>query len=307
MIDGPERAWPPPISVWVKNSDEARNAVITAHKEGYDRMKVYSFLNKEAYDSIISTAKNLNMGVDGHIPVSLSVEYILDSGQDMIAHSEEVMKFAKNFSNSQIEYFARIAARSKIWITPTLITSRNVLAVLKDHEKEFSKPDTKFLHPMSMGIWSFIYENLYKKMPENNRLKVEEGFKSFQGKFVKKYFDQGGKLLIGTDALIPSTVPGVSLHDELNELVAIGLTPYQALRNSTTNAFEFLGELDKSGTISPGKTANLILLEKNPLENISNTKTISGVLINGSWISKKEIQDKLAEIVEYYKKIKKEM
>lgn len=307
MIDGPGQAWPPPISVWVKNPDEARNAVVKAHQDGYDRIKVYSFLSKESYDTIIKTAGSLKMGVDGHIPVSLSVKYVLESGQDMIAHSEEVMKFARNFSDAQINYFAKIAARSKIWMTPTLITSRNIIAVLKDHKKEFSKPDTIYLHPMSMGIWSFIYENLYKKMPEQIRQKVELGYTLFQGKFTKRVYDNGGRLLIGTDALIPSTVPGVSLHEELEELVSIGLTPYQALRISTTNAFEFLGELDKSGTISPGKTANLVLLEKNPLENISNTKTISGVLINGSWISKKEIQDKLAEIVEYYKKIKKEM
>jgi len=307
MIDGPGQAWPPPISVWVKNTEEARNAVVKAHQDGYDRIKVYSFLDKECYDTIVTTARSLNMGIDGHIPVSLSVEYVLKSGQDMIAHSEEVMKFAKNFSDTQIDYFARIAARSKIWITPTLITSRNIIAVLKDHKKEFSKPETRNLHPMSMGIWSFIYENLYKKMPGNIRQKVEEGYKSFQGKFIKRYYDQGGKLLLGTDALIPSTVPGFSLHDELKELVDVGLTPYQALKISTTNTFEFLGELDRSGTISKGKKANLVLLEKNPLENIENTKTISGVLINGSWITKKDIQNKLEKIVDYYKRIKKEI
>lgn len=305
MIDGPGKAWPPPISLWVKNSQEAKNAVIKAHQQGFDRIKVYSFLNKESYDAIIKTARSLQVGVDGHIPVSLSVEYILKSGQDMIAHSEEVMKFARNFSDSQIDYFARLAANSKIWITPTLITSRNIIAVLKDYKKEFSKPDTRYLHPMSQGIWSFINENLYKPMPENMRQKVEQGYKQFQGKFIKQFFDNGGNLLIGTDALIPSTIPGISLHEELEELVAAGLTPYQALKISTTNAFEFLGELDKSGTISKGKTANLVLLDKNPLKNISNTTTISGVLLKNTWISRKDIQDKLAEIAEYYKKLKK--
>jgi len=305
MIDGPGKAWPPPISVWVKNSQEAKSAVIEAHEQGYDRMKVYSFLDKKSYDSVITTAKSLKMGIDGHIPYSLSIEYVLGSGQDMIAHSEEVLKFAKDYTDTHIDYLAKIAAKSKIWITPTLITSRNIIAVLKDFQKEFSKPDTRYLHPMSLGIWSFIYQNMYKKMPETDRQKIEAGYKLFQGKFIKKFLDHGGKLLIGTDALIPSTVPGVSIHDELEELVAAGLTPYQALKISTTNVFEFLGELDKSGTISTGKETNLVLLEKNPLENISHTKMISGILIKNTWISKKVIKNKLDRIVDFYKKLKK--
>ncbi len=78
--------------------------------------------------------------------------------------------------------------------------------------------------------------------------------------------------------LIPPNLPGYTLHEELEELVKAGLTPYEALRVSTTNAHEFLGELETAGTIEPGKNANLVLLNANPLEDISNTRTIEGVI-----------------------------
>ncbi|MBP1660801.1 MAG: amidohydrolase, partial [Candidatus Aminicenantes bacterium] len=68
MVDGPEKAWPPPLSTWVASATEAREAVRRAKDEGYDKIKVYSFLNKEAYDAIVSAAKELRMDVIGHVP-----------------------------------------------------------------------------------------------------------------------------------------------------------------------------------------------------------------------------------------------
>jgi len=113
MIDGPEKAYPPPISTWVKTAAEARQAVLDATEAGYDKIKVYSFLNQESYDSIMATAKEVDMPVDGHIPMDLSVEYILDKGQNFIAHAEEVGRHAQgNYDQERIDYFAKIIAES---------------------------------------------------------------------------------------------------------------------------------------------------------------------------------------------------
>ncbi|HEY6952012.1 MAG TPA: amidohydrolase family protein, partial [Bacteroidota bacterium] len=107
---------------------------------------------------------------------------------------------------------------------------------------------------------------------------------------------RGAKLLIGTDPLMPSTLPALSLHLELQELVNTGLTPYEALSISTTNTHEFLGELDRAGTLESGKDANLVLLDENPLENISNTRKIAGVMTQGRWLSKEQIDSRLGQI-----------
>ena len=84
--------------------------------------------------------------------------------------------------------------------------------------------------------------------------------------------------MTGTDALIPTNIPGFSIHDELQELVDVGLTPYEALKTSTKHPVEYLGELNDAGTIEIGKQADLVLLETNPLEDIANIKRIAGVL-----------------------------
>ncbi len=304
MIDGAGKAWPPPICTWVKNADEAKKAVLEMHDQGYDRVKVYSFLDKASYDTIIVTAKRLGMPVDGHVPLSTSVEYVLSSGQNMIAHPEEVMKFAKAYNPEQVNYFASLISKSNTWMTSTLIIHRNLNALLRDSASEFSKPGVEYLHPMGRGIWGYIYTHLYKRIPEADRVRLSNGFNSFQKPFVTEFFRQGGKLLIGTDPLMPSTLPALSLHLELEELVGVGLSPYEALRVSTTNAYEFLGELESAGTIEPGKNANLVLLDENPLEKISNTKKIFGVMTQKRWISKDKIDKRLAEIRDSYKRLR---
>lgn len=107
----------------------------------------------------------------------------------------------------------------------------------------------------------------------------------------------GGRLMTGTDSLLPGLVAGFALHRELHELVDVGLTPYEALRTSTTAPFEYLGEIDRAGTIEVGKRSDMILVDANPLEDISAAAKISGVLLRGRWIPKREIDQRMAEIV----------
>lgn len=304
MIDGAGKAWPPPLGVWVNNPQEAKNAVIEMHQQGYDRVKVYSFLSEEEYDTIIATARRLNMPVDGHVPFASSVEHVLKSGQKMLAHIEEVAKFAKEYNPEQVNYFADMIANSNTWVTSTLILNHNLINLLEDSAREFSKPNTEYLHPMCLGVWKYIYEHIYKPIPPKHRLNLVEEYKLFQKPFVYQFYKKGGKLLTGTDALVPSTIPGFSLHEELKELTDAGLTPYEVLKASTKNPFEFLNELDKAGTIETGKTANLVLLDKNPFEDISNTRRILGVMTPNQWLSKIEIDRRLEKIKKSYSKLR---
>ncbi len=306
MIDAAEKAWPPPICTWVRTPEEARAAVIEMHKQGYDRVKVYSFLSKDSYDAIIDEANKLNMPVDGHIPYSTSVEYVLSSGQNMIAHTEEIMKFANNYSPQEVERLASLTAKSSTWITSTLIVSRNFNAMFDNPEAELSKPSIEYLHPMGRGIWTFLYTNRYSRIPDPERRKLADGFNHFQKPFTYAFFTKGGKLLIGTDPLMPPTLPGVALHEELQQLVGAGLSPFDALKVSTTNTYDFLHERNTAGTIEPGKKANLVLLDKNPLENISNTRTILGVMTQNRWIPKEEIDKRLQEIKSSYSRLQAE-
>jgi imidazolonepropionase-like amidohydrolase len=297
MIDGPDKAWPPPLSTWVSNAEEARNATLQAKADGYDKMKVYSFLSKESYDAVMATAKEQHMDVIGHIPYSLSVEYVVDAGQKMIAHTEEVAKHAHgDYSAERISYFAGRIADGGVWLTPTLVTTRRILDEFTNPNGLFSSPEAAYsAHPMQKEIWSFI-TNMYKKIPPKDQVRLRDDFEKFQRPFTKVFHDHGGQLMTGTDSLMPRLVSGFALHQELHELVEVGLTPYEALRTSTTIPYEYLGEAQQAGTIEVGKRTDLLLVEENPLKDISAASKIAGVMMRGRWIARDEIDRRMRKI-----------
>lgn len=297
MIDRPEKAWPPPLNTWVASAAEARAAVLRAKADGYDKIKVYSFLNKESYDSIVSTANELKMEVMGHVPMSLSVEYVLKSGQKAIAHSEEVAKHAASYDAERVDYYAKLVAGSGAWMIPTLVTTHNFLDLFDDPDGVFTRPGAEYhRHPMQRGAWSFMVDKLYRPIPPAHRAELREAYLRFQRPLTKAIHDKGGKLLAGSDALMPGLVAGFSLHGELQELVDVGLTPFEALRTATTNPFDYLGESDKAGTIEVGKQSDLLLLDDNPLASVSAASKIAGVLMRGRWITAAEIHKRMQAI-----------
>jgi hypothetical protein len=113
----------------------------------------------------------------------------------------------------------------------------------------------------------------------------------------KALHDAGARILLGSDTPNPYVVPGFSLHQELQNLVDAGLTPYEAIKAGTSDAAECLGEQDEFGTISAGLRADLLLIEGNPLEDICNASERIGVMSRGRWFPQSELQamlDKLA-------------
>jgi len=102
-------------------------------------------------------------------------------------------------------------------------------------------------------------------------------------------------LLAGTDTPNPYTYPGFSLHDELELLVSAGLSPMEALQTATIRAAEFLGVESRFGSVEVGKTANLVLLDANPLEDIHNTQKIRAVILRGKFLDRAQLDELLAQ------------
>ena len=110
----------------------------------------------------------------------------------------------------------------------------------------------------------------------------------------------GVPLMAGTDtAAGVDVLPGFSLHTELEYFVQAGLSPMEALQTATRNPAEFLGLLRETGTVAKGKTANLVLLDANPLEDIRNTRKIWAVILNGRLLTRQDLDDALVRISAY--------
>jgi adenine deaminase len=116
--------------------------------------------------------------------------------------------------------------------------------------------------------------------------------------------DAGALLMSGTDAVVPMMVPGFSLHDELDTMADVGMSPYEVLKTSTYNPALYLGELAEFGTVEIGKRADLVLLEANPLDDIANTRQIAGTMVRGRWYSRADLDVMLEKVANNYEAVK---
>jgi imidazolonepropionase-like amidohydrolase len=282
VLEGPEPSWPQ--SVRLKNITEARAAVIRFKNAGFDFIKIYHTLTPELYNQILQVSDSINIPVTGHIPLKVALNNTLSSTQYSMEHIN-LWQLRKISPTISLETKAAMIGKAQKWICPTLLVHKNT----QKHPEDFSpqKHYEQYVDNQTKKFWK-------------QRLKEGESEYELQKKLANIMFDTGARFLAGTDCLNPYILPGFSLHEELEELVSVGLSEFEALKTGTVNAAEFLKRSNDMGTVETGKMADLLLLEANPLENISNTRKISGVMIKGRWLSAEELDTMLKDVKSDY-------
>lgn len=283
-----------------KIPSEGRQAVRIAKGEGYEFIKVYSQLNIETYKAIIDEAKKQGMKVVGHIPNAFDGKPTNDffvPHFGLIAHAEELSKQAEDFSLQKAQEFARLAKENGTWLIPNLSNLVYIAKQARSLDSVRNLKSFKFVHPLMQSKW--IVSNQYNQGTNAKRIAYFDKLVDFHLKIIKAFKKEGVPMVAGTDAGTSGIVWGFSLHDELKLLVEAGLTNEEALASATQLGAEWLEIDDKIGTIETGKFADLILLDKNPLDNINNTRKIAGVFVNGKWIDKNKIDEMLSDVEEW--------
>jgi hypothetical protein len=331
MVDGPMPVWPGlPISI----SDEAsaRQTAASVKDRGADFIKVYSLIPRPAYFALADEAKKLRITFAGHVPISVSAFEVSDAGQKSIEHLEgilrasstiepelrstleEALKAAKDTDQmrrslvdalNKTEFraldtyseekatalFARLAANGT-WQAPSLVLHR--AGAFMDDSDFTNDPRLKYVPRDIRDDWKnqddFRLKNRRAESSARHRMLFQKQLELIMG-----MHRAGVKLLAATDSLGWYVVPGFSLHDELELFVKAGLNPMEALQTATRNPAIYLGLIDMVGTIEMGKKADLVLLEANPLENISNTKRITAVIVDGRLIPKVSLDKMLRD------------
>jgi len=316
----------------IQDAGEARVTVNDLYQQGYDGLKIYSQLNKESYLALTETAKSLGMPYFGHIPWELELSEVWEHGQSGIAHFEELMnalqrefdpahdqKFGSFYGKEEafLEFVDQrsqdiadnliksdIAVTSSLWLTESFVRQKFELEkVLKEVELEYQNP--------GISEWVSYIPGGLGWLPEVNRYQMSEGFSDEKRASHKKYWatygkacsvlaanlaDMGVTIMAGTDANLPPAVPGFSLHDELGSLQKAGMSPSQVLRSATSIPASWLKS--HSGKILPGYSANLVLLENNPLDDIAHTRTINTVISRGQVFDRDLLDEILAAVKE---------
>jgi imidazolonepropionase-like amidohydrolase len=117
-------------------------------------------------------------------------------------------------------------------------------------------------------------------------------------KILRALHNEGARIAFGTDSPQIFSVPGFSIHREAPIMVACGMKPYHVLQSLTRNVAEYFGTLNDSGTVQPGKRADLVLLESDPLKDVSALSRRAGVFVRGRWLAESEIQARLTRMAQ---------
>jgi imidazolonepropionase-like amidohydrolase len=275
LIDGTIPAWR--NSFILDNPADVEQAIKQMKIDGYDFIKVYDRLKSDVYDEIIRVANEINIPVVGHVPNLVGIDAVLKSGQQSIEHFTGYSQFMSEDLSSKI---IDLTVKNRVWNCPTLIVKKNY-------------ENLKDLQTSEINELKYVPREVKNYWKGYGRLNLEFDYAQ---ELLKALNDKGANIVSGTDTGNPYVIAGFSLHDEFQLMQESGLTPFQVLLTTTVKPAEMLGIEEHAGTIELGKNADLVLLNKNPLIDIQNTRSIEGVMTKGMWLSKMKIQEMLDEV-----------
>lgn len=290
---------------FVNTPDEVERAVIEQKRAGYDFVKMHGDLSREAYARLFAVARREGIRVVGHAPRTLGIEAMFEERQYAVVHAEEYIYDRTHSSRDfaaiepRIPELGQATAKAGIWMMPNLTAFKNIGLQANDLQAILDRPEMRFMPPRIRDGWGPATNPYTRRFGKDHYPGIMARYALLE-KLVRGFRAAGVRMLIGTDALNTAVVPGFSMHDELNDLVAAGLTPYEALRAATANAAEFLGTANRVGTVTTGKRADLLLVEADPLKDVKNANRRAGVMFRGQWMTESDLRKMLDDLVASY-------
>jgi imidazolonepropionase-like amidohydrolase len=297
----------------VKTAARGSEMVREQKAAGYDFLKLHPGLTKETFGAISTTAKEVGIPFVGHVSFGVGVWRAIDAGYSSIDHMDGFIEgmvpgieamieqqtglfgmfVADKVDESQIPKLMSALKEKNIWVVPTQSLADRWFDADFTGDGFKRDPDIKYMSTQTITQWMDAKKNLMAN-EQYDAAKIEN-FIKLRRKLIYECQKNGVGLLLGCDAPQIFNVPGFSTHNELKYLVDSGLTPYQALRTGTVNVAKYLNLAD-AGTIKAGAVADLLLMDGNPLTDITNSKKVAGVMVRGRWLSKAEIDAGLKKL-----------
>jgi imidazolonepropionase-like amidohydrolase len=290
-----------------RNAEEGRRLVRTYKRAGYDCIKLFDGVPREAYEAITATANEAGIPVVGHLNNEVGLEGVLNARQSSIEHAEEFASVQFHHKtdtpDAELEKAARAVRDAGVWVCPTLIQASVMIQEIERLYSPRSRPELRFVSPLS----DEDRRNFYKG---NFTLRQARDFKqgwAFQKRIASALHRGGVRILLGTDTGVLGNVPGFSALDELDLLVETGFTPFEALQAGTRNPAQFWNAQGEFGTVSAGARADLILLSADPLDDVANVRKRSGVMVRGRWLPEARLRAMLDALPEHYREVERRL
>ena len=295
-----------------KTIEEARQKVREARSVGADFIKVFSNARERHWRAILDEAQALRIPVCGHVPADVHPLDAAAAGQRSNEHLTQIYEACSTVEarllgtrkgrDQEVIVKLRDAQEREVLASfDQVVCDRAAAALAKTQQVQVPTlvlPHVEARAPLSDFAGDARFRHLrgdeqlrWRRVLESNRFRGKNASRRWEvsRQIVTTLHAAGARILAGTDAPMPLVYPGFALHTELQLLVESGLTPADALRAATIWPAEFLGLSETSGSIAVGKRADLVLLDANPLSDISHTQRIHAVVLDGRLLQRADL------------------
>lgn len=304
IINGEERG-SYEVTAVATSPAEGRSAVAAQDSQGYDFVKVYDELQPDVFRAVVEEARSRGLQVSGHVPDRVGLREALEAGLSSVEHlngygaavtvaddasaADEWPEHhvAGRLDSTRLRQAVHWTRQSGTAVVPTLSVYQRHMPP-EEMRRALRSAAMAWVPGYMLEAWGYMYYSTAFKSAE--AFAAQRRASDNRRAVVRALHEAGVPILAGTDAPILLVVPGLALHRELELLVEAGLSPAEALRAATSAAAEFLGEEGEFGVIAEGARADFLLLEDNPLENVSATQSIQAVVVRGRWIGTRELE-----------------
>jgi imidazolonepropionase-like amidohydrolase len=286
----------------VRTPEEARRAVRLAVDSGYDFVKLTTNIPVDVYDALVAEAAARRITLVGHVDPRVGVARALRARQQ-IEHLDNYMESVladsapsrasvsdvgayrganwatlDHVDDRKVEAIAGATARAGTYVTPTLAFFHLWFATEQSDSALHARPDYAHIPPRMRQLYERSHTRFWQNPPSAAR---RARYVVVRNRMVRAIVDSGGHVMAGSDAPGGLMGYGWTLHRELEMLVAAGLTSSEALAAATMVPARWLGADRDWGSIAPGRRADLVLLDADPLRDIRNTTRIAMVMVGG--------------------------
>lgn len=272
-------------------------------RAGWDLLKVHPGLTRDEYDAMAKTAGEVGIRFAGHVPSEVGLLHALRMNQETIDHVDGYVEYLKAEDNpvdaAKLADVVRQTREAGVWIVPTMAVWETLIGAVSI-EKLLGYAELRYMPPQQLESWEKAHRSRLSE-PGFNQKRAEQ-IAVNRRRILKALHEGRVRLLLGSDAPQQYSVPGFSIHRELSLMRECGISAYEIIRSGTKNVGDYFKDKDEFGTIAIGKRADLILINGDPLQDISNIAKRTGVMVRGRWLPEEEIQKRLAGIATSYRK-----
>ncbi len=281
----------------VTSPAQAIQRVRDQKKQGWDLLKVHPGVPRDAYDAMAQTAAEVDIAFAGHVPADVGLSHAIAKRQRTIDHLDgyiEHLGAARGpIDAGKLQDIVRMTREHGVAVVPTMVLWDTIIGA-HDLSTLTGFEELKYMPAQEVAAWRANYEKRISA-PGFNAAVARETAANRQ-KVLKALNDGGVEVLFGTDSPQQFSVPGFSIHREMQAMHAAGLSSYDILRSATRNVAAHMGEAGVFGVVAPGARADLVLLKGNPLDDIGHVARQAGVMVRGQWLSEQEIETRLERI-----------